>query len=63
MTLGTGSPTSLHSKMIFASSSVCRMMGRSVKVGFTPALDGRGASSPENKSNISILLKISEEPT
>jgi hypothetical protein len=39
------------------------MMGRSVKVGFTPALDGRGASSPENKSNISILLKISEELT
>ena len=47
MTLGTGSPTSLHSKMILASSSVCRMMGRSVKVGFTPALDGRGASSPK----------------
>lgn len=43
--VGFGSPTHLHSKVIFPPSSVCRITGRSVNVGLMPS-SGTGASSP-----------------
>lgn len=47
--VGFGSPTHLHSKVIFAPSSVCRITGRSVNVGLIPS-SGTGASSPSEFS-------------
>lgn len=44
--VGFGSPTHRHSNEIFEPSSLCRICGRSVKVGLMPS-SGTGASSPK----------------
>lgn len=45
VTAGFGFPTHRHSNDMLVPSSVCRMTGRSVKVGLIPS-SGTGASSP-----------------
>lgn len=44
--VGLGLPTQRHLKMTLEQSSLCLMLGRSVKVGRTPSAGGNGASSP-----------------
>lgn len=50
LTLGFGSPTSRHSKVMVLPSSDCLITGRSVKVGLIPS-SGTGASSPMFDTN------------
>lgn len=54
-TVGSGSPTHLHSKVIFSPSSDCLITGRSVNVGFIPS-SGTGASSPLHQEKLIFFI-------
>lgn len=59
VTVGLGSPTQRHSKVMLVPSSDCLMTGRSVKVGFMPS-SGTGASSPgKGKTFVSTFRDVS----
>lgn len=58
LTLGFGSPTSRHSKVMVLPSSDCLITGRSVKVGLIPS-SGTGASSPTFDTNDRLVENCS----
>lgn len=58
LTLGFGSPTNRHSKVMVLPSSDCLITGRSVNVGLIPS-SGTGASSPMLAQTIDIVENCS----
>lgn len=57
LTVGFGSPTNRHSKVMVLPSSDCLITGRSVKVGLIPS-SGTGASSPMFTQTIYVSISL-----